>query len=73
MTSMGSDCGTEFLELLAREAAAVEFEGPLLRARAAGASAETLSRLERAKLVALRVRGLLERRLRREVELSSLF
>jgi hypothetical protein len=73
MTSMGTESGIEFLELLAREAAAVEFEGPLLRARAAGASAETLSELERAKLVALRVRGLLERRLRREVELSSLF
>ncbi len=64
---------TEFLELLAREAAAVEFEGPLLRARSAGASAETLEELERAKLLALRVRALSERRLRREVELSSLF
>ena len=29
----------EFLELLAREAAAVEFEGPLVAARAAGAAA----------------------------------
>src|SRR5690606_33258429 len=63
----------EYLELLAREAAAVEFEGPLLRARAAGASPETIAELERAKLLALRVRGLLEERLRREVELSSLF
>jgi hypothetical protein len=72
MTGMG-DGGIEFLELLAREAAAVEFEGPLLRERAAGAGAQTLSELERAKLLALRVRGLLERRLRREVELSSLF
>ena len=65
--------GIEFLELLAREAAAVEFEGPLLQARAQGASAETLADLERAKLLALRVRGVLEQRRRREVELSSLF
>ncbi|MGH3712423.1 MAG: GAF domain-containing protein, partial [Micromonosporaceae bacterium] len=65
--------GIEFLELLAREATAVEFEGPLLQARAAGASSETMAELERAKLLALRVRALLERRLRREVELSSLF
>lgn len=65
--------GVEFLELLAREAAAVEFEGPLLQARAAGGAAEHLHQLERAKLLALRVRALLEQRQRREVELSSLF
>ncbi|SDZ33122.1 transcriptional regulator, CdaR family [Micromonospora pattaloongensis] len=63
----------EFLELLAREAAAVEFEGPLVAARAAGASPERLGELESAKLVALRVRALLERRRRREVELSGLY
>ncbi len=64
---------TEFLELLAREAAAVEFEGPLVDARARGAAAAELAALEEAKLVALRVRGLLERRRRREAELSGLF
>ncbi|MGI5215332.1 helix-turn-helix domain-containing protein [Plantactinospora sp. CA-290183] len=63
----------EFLELLAREAAPVEFEGPLLAARAAGTTADRLAELEQAKLVALRVRGLLERRRRREVELSGLY
>lgn len=63
----------EFLELLAREAAAVEFEGPLVAARAAGFSGEQLAELEAAKLVALRVRGLLERRRQREVELSGLY
>jgi DNA-binding PucR family transcriptional regulator len=63
----------EFLELLAREAAAVEFEGPLVAARAAGLPAQRLAELERAKLVALRVRALLERRRRREVELSGLY
>ncbi|WP_261986904.1 helix-turn-helix domain-containing protein [Actinomadura sp. HBU206391] len=62
-----------FLELLAREASAVEFEGPLLEARAAGASAEVLAELDRAKVAALRVRALLERRARREAELSALF
>ncbi|BCJ67833.1 helix-turn-helix domain-containing protein [Polymorphospora rubra] len=63
----------EFLELLAREAAAVEFEGPVVAAREAGLPADQLADLEAAKLVALRVRGLLERRRRREVELSGLY
>ncbi|MEV0731666.1 helix-turn-helix domain-containing protein [Polymorphospora sp. NPDC050346] len=63
----------EFLELLAREAAAVEFEGPVVAAREAGLPADRLADLEAAKLVALRVRGLLERRRRREVELSGLY
>src|SRR5918912_4195383 len=63
----------DFLDLLAREAAPVEFEGPLLAARAAGASAESLAELEQAKVVALRVRALLEHRRRREEELSGLF
>src|SRR4051812_40032789 len=63
----------EYLELLAREAAAVEFEGPLVAARGAGLPPEHLAELERAKVVALRVRALLERRRRREEELSGLF
>ncbi len=62
----------EFLELLAREATAVEFEGPLVAARAAGADPAAIAELETAKLVALRVRTLLARRHRREQELSAL-
>ncbi|MGN6129645.1 MAG: helix-turn-helix domain-containing protein, partial [Nocardioidaceae bacterium] len=65
--------GLEFLELLARDAAPVEFEGPLLAARAGGADAETLQQLERAKVLALQVRAVLEGRRRREIELSALF
>ena len=63
---------TAFLELLAREAAAVEFDRPALEARAAGAPPETLDALDRARSVALKVRSLLERRRRREAELSAL-
>ncbi|MFI9508830.1 helix-turn-helix domain-containing protein [Nocardia sp. NPDC052566] len=62
-----------FLEMLEREAPAVEFEAPLLEARAAGASAATLVELAATKLAALRVRALLERRARREAELAALF
>jgi hypothetical protein len=62
-----------FFELLAREAPAVEFETPVAAARAAGASPATLADLETAKTAALRVRALLARRARREVELSALF
>jgi hypothetical protein len=63
----------EYLELLAREAAPVEFERPLIAARAAGLPAAELAGLEEVKLVALRVRALLERRRRREEELSGLY
>src|SRR5687768_13247223 len=52
----------EYLELLARDAAPVEFEGPVLAARGAGASTEQLAELERAKVLALQVRGVLESR-----------
>nr|BFE83570.1 hypothetical protein GCM10020093_061710 [Planobispora longispora] len=62
-----------FLDLLAREASAVEFEGPVLAARTAGASPQKLAELEEAKLTALKVRELLRRRARREAELSALF
>lgn len=62
-----------FLEMLEREAPAVEFEAPLLNARAAGASPATLAELEATKRAALRVRALLERRARREAELAALF
>ncbi|WP_246267378.1 helix-turn-helix domain-containing protein [Nonomuraea typhae] len=62
-----------FLELLAREASAVEFEGPIIEARAAGADPAEIERLEQAKVEALRVRALLRRRARREAELSALY
>ncbi|MFF3540329.1 helix-turn-helix domain-containing protein [Streptomyces platensis] len=61
-----------FLGLLAAGAAAEEYERPVLRARAEGASAGRLAALERAKLRALRVRAELEDRRRREAELSAL-
>lgn len=64
---------TEFLELLARNAAAVEFEAPILAARAANADPERLQELERAKVLALRIRAVLEARRRRETELSALY
>lgn len=70
---MGRVLGVEYLELLAREATAVEFEGPLLAARAAGADATEIARLERAKTLALQVRSVLEARRRRETELSALY
>jgi hypothetical protein len=63
---------TTYLGLLAREAPAVEFDRPALEARAAGAPPEVLDELERARSVALGVRALLERRRRREAELSAL-
>nr|WP_296072910.1 helix-turn-helix domain-containing protein [uncultured Actinoplanes sp.] len=63
----------EYLGLLAREAAPVEFERPLIAARAAGAPAGDLAALEEVKVAALRVRALLERRKRREEELSGLY
>jgi DNA-binding PucR family transcriptional regulator len=64
---------TPYLELLARGAPAEAYERPGLRARAEKAPAERLAALERAKLLALRVRGELEGRRRREAELSALF
>lgn len=59
-----------YLELLAREASTVEFEGPVLQARAAGLDTATL---EEDKVAALKVRAMLRRRARREAELSALF
>ena len=43
----------EYLELLAREATAVEFERPLIAARSAGLPPAELAGLEEIKLVAL--------------------
>ncbi|MEO3875221.1 GAF domain-containing protein [Nonomuraea sp. B12E4] len=62
-----------FLDLLAREAAPVEFEEPVASARAAGAAPETLAQLEAAKLAALRVSAGMRRQARREAELTALF
>ncbi|MEV5045726.1 GAF domain-containing protein [Streptomyces griseoincarnatus] len=62
-----------FLELLARGAAAEAYEQPVLLARAEGRPAERVAALERAKLLALRVRSEIEGRRRREAELSALF
>ncbi|MFF5076533.1 helix-turn-helix domain-containing protein [Actinoplanes sp. NPDC000266] len=63
----------DFFDLLAREAAPAEFEQPIIAARTAGASPSELADLEQAKLKALRVRAMLERRRRREEELSALY
>ncbi|WP_374212225.1 helix-turn-helix domain-containing protein [Streptomyces sp. PSAA01] len=62
-----------YLELLARGAPAEAYERPVLRARADKAPADRLAALESAKLLALRVRGELEGRRRREAELSALY
>ncbi|MFC0602653.1 helix-turn-helix domain-containing protein [Streptomyces palmae] len=64
---------TPYLELLAHGAPVEAYERPVLRARADGAPPERLADLEYAKLLALRVRGELEGRRRREAELSALF
>lgn len=65
--------GRAFLEMLAREAMPVEYEDFVARARAGGLDPASLADLERDKLLALRVRSALERRRRREAELSALF
>ena len=62
-----------FLQLLAHEAPASQFEGPLLDARARGADPATLAELEQAKLLALQVRETLGERKRREAELRALY
>lgn len=62
-----------FLELLARGASADAYEQPVLLARAEGRPPGRIAALERAKLLALRVRSEIEGRRRREAELSALF
>ncbi|MFJ9819616.1 helix-turn-helix domain-containing protein [Streptomyces sp. NPDC101151] len=62
-----------YLDLLARGASVEAYEEPVLLARAQGAPADRIAALERAKLLALRVRSELEGRRRREAELSALF
>jgi GAF domain-containing protein len=63
----------EYFELLLEDAAAIEYERPLVRARAAGADGDELAELERVKLLALQVRDAFAARRRRESELSALF
>ncbi|TQN41034.1 GAF domain-containing protein [Blastococcus colisei] len=63
----------EYFELLLEDAAAIEYERPLVRARAAGADGDELAELERVKLLALEVREAFAARRRRESELSALF
>ncbi|HET6625271.1 MAG TPA: helix-turn-helix domain-containing protein [Nocardioidaceae bacterium] len=67
------DMWNDYLELLARDAAAVEYEAPLLAARARGESAEVVDQLERGKRLALQVRETLVKRRRREDELAALY
>ncbi|WP_017601593.1 GAF domain-containing protein, partial [Nocardiopsis lucentensis] len=62
-----------FLDLLLRDAPTVEYERPVLRARAEGADPAVVAALESAKLTALRVRSVMRDRQRRESELSALF
>jgi GAF domain-containing protein len=63
----------EYFELLLEDAAAIEYERPLVRARAGGADLDELAELERVKLLALEVREAFAARRRRESELSALF
>ncbi|MGY5121634.1 helix-turn-helix domain-containing protein [Streptomyces sp. 900105755] len=67
------DAEPAYLELLARGASAEAYEQPVLLARAENRPPERIAALERAKLLALRVRTELEGRRRREAELSALF
>jgi GAF domain-containing protein/sugar diacid utilization regulator len=62
-----------YLELLASEASAMEFERPLLEARSRGADAAEIADLDATKALALQVRATLERRRRRQQELAALF
>ena len=73
MTTMVDVTSQVFLELLARDAPVVEYERPLIEARARREPAEVLAELERSKLLALQVRATLEERRRREAELTALY
>ena len=64
---------TDYLALLSRDAAAVEFEAPGLAARANGESAEVIDQLEEGKRLALQVRERLLTQRRREDELTALY
>ncbi len=74
MVHMGMAEGvSHLLDLLGRDASAVEFERPVVEARAAGLPAHDIETLERAKRVALALREQLEAHRRREAELAALF
>ncbi|WP_444962009.1 helix-turn-helix domain-containing protein [Nocardiopsis sp. M1B1] len=72
-TGTPADGQALFLDLLLRDAPAVEYERPVLRARARGDDPEVVAALEAAKMTALRVRSVMRDRRRRESELSALF
>lgn len=67
------EAAAEYFRLVLGDAAAIEYERPLVRARAAGGGAARLAELERIKLLALQVREAFAVRRRRESELSALF
>ncbi len=74
MTVMSVTQGfAHLLELLARGADPVEFERPVVEARAEGLSTEDIAALDDAKRTALEVRAQLEAHRRREAELAALF
>lgn len=68
-----TDPESPYLSLLLQDASSVEYDAPLERARAEGASARELAALERARVMALRVRATLHEQRRREAELAALF
>ena len=72
-TSEPVRCVAEYLEMLLADVPAIEYERPLVLARAAGADPAEVAELARVKLLALRVREAFEVRRRRESELSALF
>ncbi len=63
----------EYLALLARDAPAVEFEAPVLTARAQGEPPEVIDQFEEGKRLALQVRERLLTQRRRENELTALY
>ncbi len=64
---------TDYLALLARDAPAVEYEAPVLTARAHGEPAHVIDELEEGKRLALQVRERLWTQRRREDELTALY
>lgn len=72
-TPAATGVDTVYLALLARDAPAVEYDEPVLRARAASLPAPRVAELERARMLALSVRTTLRERRRRENELAALF
>lgn len=72
-TTIGGVFWNDFLRLLARDAAVVEFEGPLLAARSRREPPDVIEELEEGKRLALQVRETLASRRRREGQLTALF